>query len=190
MIQLRENIIIKRIFRRLFKLFLNFDKFFGINVRVIKEKLPVYLFQSIINLEISKKIGRLVKRKGYKQLRTDLSTVTNMAELVDTNKDRQLVILNSDGLRRLPYTSGVYGTPAAITNDERPTGATISDFNPTVIKGELRSGAGMGDDDHPLWLGYLEEQVRFEGTSGEVTIPAGLYLDEQSYKVINKLHLL
>ena len=156
----------------------------GMSTLIEKAKLPSVLVQNQVNLELSKKLGILKKRQGYKNILTaGLTALNSMTEFVDDNDGRQVLIQDGTGLEESVYTASAYSAISAIANDKRTSGATINQIYPVLWRKELRSGAGMNAaTDYPIWYGYLEQQKRFKDTT---TIAAGKYLCDQSYKSSN-----
>lgn len=163
---------------------LNIDRHEGMSALIAKEKLPGYIYQKIHNLELSKKLGRLVKRRGYKVVQplpgiAGFTDVKAVSEFVNRNDDRLLIAQDGTALKESVYSGGQYGNAAVIANDERTAGSTIDQAYPLVFSNELRSGAGISAAaNRPFWYGYIEERKRFNDA---VTITAGKYLDEQFY---------
>jgi len=155
------------------------DEHKGMNVHITPEKLPSYLYQKIHNLELSKKLGRMVKRKGYANiLTTGLTTLKSMFEFVDRNDGRQILLQDGTGLEESVYSGGSYGAISAISNDERTAGSTVNQAYPEFYSNEIRSGAGLNaSTDLPFWYGYISRNRFNDG----VTITGGNYLDNQFY---------
>ncbi len=157
---------------------LKIDKFEGMSTLIAKEKMPPYLLQELINLEVSRKEGYLRKRKGYYPLiSTGLTNLKNMAEFSDESGNRQILMLNGNTLIEAAYSGGSYGAPANITNDERSSGSTITSFKPVADKFVIRSGVGKGaTTDRPVWYGYIPARERYNAAT---TLIAGRYLTDQ-----------
>ena len=158
----------------------------GMANQVAKEKLPTWLYQKIHNLELSKKLGRMVKRGGYANvLTTGLTTLNGMKEFTDNNGGRQILLQDGTGLEESVYSAGAYGAIAAIANDEREAGVapTVTQMYPVLHEKVLRSGAGIAaTHDHPFWYGYKDAYDRFKNVAAPPSqIAAGKYLDDQFY---------
>ena len=160
----------------------------GMANQVAKEKLPTWLYQKIHNLELSKKLGRMVKRGGYANVLTtaasNIAALNGMKEFTDNNGGRQILLQDGTGLEESVYSAGVYGVSSAIANDERTVGKTVNQMYPVLHENILRSGAGIvagRTTDYPFWYGYINEIIRFPNATTPITIAAGKYLDHQFY---------
>lgn len=162
------------------------EKFEGISTLISSEKLPNYIFRSVVNFDLGIKIGSLIKRWRYKIEKATAGTIIKtMTEFVDKNKGRQLIIKDSDGLKELVYSGGVYGNATPPVNDER-SAATMSSFLGYIWNFVMRSGGGEEAGDNPVHYSYENERKRFPSKTnptGDVTFPAGKYLEDQFYEV-------
>ena len=158
----------------------------GMATQIAHEKLPTYLYQKIHNLELSKKLGRMVKRGGYANVLTSgLTTLNGMKEFTDKNGGRQILLQDGTGLEESVYTGGAYSAISAIANDEREAvvAPTVTQMYPVLHENVLRSGAGIAaTHDHPFWYGYNDAVTRFPNVGTPTTITAGKYLEDQIYK--------
>jgi len=143
---------------------LNFEMKSGMNVLIAKEQLPNYVFQKIVNLELSKKIGRLIKRKPYTNIKTELYQIAGIDYLRDANGQDLLVLLIYDSssgdykIEYIPYSGGTYGSLTE-PNDERDATDIIEEDNyyPVIFNNELRAGCGNEDlNSTPVILKYLD----------------------------------
>jgi len=161
---------------------LNINKFEGMSTQIAEEKHPAVLFKRIINGELVRTEGWIRKRRGYSNvLTTGITALKNMTEFVDSNKNRQILMLDGTTLKESVYSGGTYGAVATIAsaNDKRSVGSTISAFNPNKEGGIIRSGAGIAAaSERPIWYGYIPARDRFNAA---VTVPAGKYLTDQRY---------
>jgi len=158
----------------------------GMGTQIAKEKLPTWLYQKIHNLELSKKLGRLVKRGGYANvLTTGLTALNGMKEFTDNNGGRQILLQDGTGLEESVYTGGAYGAIAALSgesNDERTASAQVTQMHPILHEKVLRSGASITHaKDYPFWYGYKDAVIRYPNSGDEETIAAGKYLEDQFY---------
>ena len=149
----------------------------GMATQIAHEKLPIYLYQKIHNLELSKKIGRMVKRGGYTNVLTSgLTALKGMKEFTDSNGGRQILLQDGTGLEESVYTAGAYVASSAISLDERTASKQVTQMYPVLHEEVLRSGAGITSaNDHAFWYGYLSR----DRCNDLVTIVDGKYLDNQ-----------
>ena len=153
--------------------------FQGVSSFIADENKPVYLFKNLVNLEPAVTFGRLQKRKGYADLITGETGLSNMAEFVDKNDGRQIFAKRSTAIRESVYSGGSYGAFAAVSNDERTLLSTVNEIHPVVFERVLRTGAGLNaSTDLPMHFAYQDAITRFPNDD-PVAIAAGKYLSDQ-----------
>lgn len=158
--------------------------FQGIGGLISPENIPPYMFQKLINWEPAIEIGTLKKRNPYANVITGQTNLTEMAEVIDKNGSRLLVIQKGTNIYTSVYSGGSYGALTQVdtggTDLRHYPGETpnIYRLRPHVFQKVLRSGAGLDDTSNiPIWYGYIDAQTRFPDATSQ-SISAGRYLCE------------
>jgi len=157
--------------------FIDISRFSGINIRVVDSEGNVTYFRNLINFSISKVLGRLLKRKGYEVIASDIGNDSKIIELIDISLVRQLIVHASNvaGLIKKVWTGAGYGAVEPIDNSAMPVGFTINKFYPVTYMNTLYSGAGLGDTDFPFFVQHIKEWTKKTGAT-DITIDAKLYV--------------
>ena len=138
--------------------------FQGVSSFIADENKPVYLFKNLVNLEPAVTFGRLKKRKGYGDLITGQSGLTDMIELVDKNDDRNLIVQKSTNIYKSAYSGG-YGALAQLDGtafDKRAGSPTTYNLRMNTFERVLRAGNGLNaTTDYPVWIGHIEQSDRY-----------------------------
>jgi len=163
-------------------MFLDFNKWLGINTQIESEKKPIYVVEEQVNLEIARKPGALTRRKPYVTIITAgiVTSIKALFEFINTNGDRLLIAQDDSGIKESIETTS-YAAFTALDNDNRSQGgsALIDQLYPTIFENVLRSGVGVvaGNVNYvPILYTYLAARNRFNSA---VTITAGKYLFDQ-----------
>jgi hypothetical protein len=165
----------------------------GVSSFIADENKPVYLFKNLVNLEPAVTFGRLKKRKGYGDIITGQTGLSEMLELRDKNDARTLAIQKGAALYGSAYSGGAYGALAQIDTgaldfryhypyDARevvyPT-PTIYDLRMNTFERVLRAGNGLDNAKNiPVEYQYLAAQTRYPNATS-TAVAAGKYLTEQ-----------
>ena len=161
---------------------LNVSEHKGMSVLIYAAKLPSYLYQLVWNLELSKKLGKMIKRKGYKNvLIAGLTALKSMFEFVDDNDGRQIFIQDGTGVEESVHSGSAYGAITAIANDVRTASSSVGQAYPVLYRKEYRTGTGIATNNNPMWYGYMAAKNRFNDAD---TIAAGKYLCDQMHKTL------
>jgi len=162
-------------------MFLDFNKWLGINTQIESEKKPIYVVEEQVNLEIARKPGALTRRKPYVTIITAgiVTSIKSLFEFINTNGDRLLLGQDDTGLKESIETTS-YAAFTALDNDNRSGTPLVDQMYPTVYENVIRAGAGIvGTNVNyvPFWYGYVAVKKRYHDL---VTIAAGKYAEDQS----------